>query len=553
MRAFGLAFGLLLTGAPSEAGSVTPSRPDVLQVEAAPEDERFRFYMSDLFHDVQTAPVFNDSKTFPDMMPKVKLESIMDEYTQRKKKGDVDLAVFVQEYFDEPDEIAVDDGQAQQGENIKSYIRRMWPLLTRSFENAKGSLLYLPKETIVPGGRFREAYYWDSLFPFLVLLDDKEYELLAMNLLDNAAYQARLYGYIPNGNRDYYLGRSQPPILAMMINALFDKDADKAVQYLDALEIEYNFWSREDNVTESSPKGRMVVATDGNTEYRLHIYDSRYGEIPRPEAWKEDVRTMEEAVGGTPDPEAPFRYRDIKASCESGWDFTSRFTVGCSPRRCLRTTEFAPVELNAFMQHSARVLSKLHRHLGNTQKADRYDEHAEQKKEILNEYFWDEETGVFMDRFWRTGDFSDIITPASVVPLALNLTTPEKAEKTLFTVKDKLLRKGGLVSTQQKTGEQWDSPFGWAPLQYFYIIAALNYGHIPEAVDVATRWLEMVNNNFNKYGRIFEKYDVTTAEMQTHGGEYVTQAGFAFTNAITYDIIEMLQYLENLNHTKNKT
>ena len=41
---------------------------------------------------------------------------------------------------------------------------------------------------------------------------------LMEGMLDNFAYLIDQFGHIPNGNRTYYLSRSQPPFFASMIN-----------------------------------------------------------------------------------------------------------------------------------------------------------------------------------------------------------------------------------------------------------------------------------------------------------------------------------------------
>jgi len=79
---------------------------------------------------------------------------------------------------------------------------------------------------VIPGGRFRESYYWDSYWIVLGLLacDMKETARgLVQNLLDDVAN----FGFVPNGGRIYYLNRSQPPLLSEMVVTLLE--ADEAV------------------------------------------------------------------------------------------------------------------------------------------------------------------------------------------------------------------------------------------------------------------------------------------------------------------------------------
>lgn len=65
------------------------------------------------------------------------------------------------------------------------------------------------------GGRFREMYYWDSYWIVRGLLLSDMYDT-ARGIVENMLYLVRTYGYMPNGNRKYYLQRSQPPLLIQM-------------------------------------------------------------------------------------------------------------------------------------------------------------------------------------------------------------------------------------------------------------------------------------------------------------------------------------------------
>ena len=47
------------------------------------------------------------------------------------------------------------------------------------------------------------------------------------NLIENFAGTIRKYGFIPNGFRQYYLNRSQPPFFALMLQKLTEKLTQK--------------------------------------------------------------------------------------------------------------------------------------------------------------------------------------------------------------------------------------------------------------------------------------------------------------------------------------
>jgi hypothetical protein len=69
---------------------------------------------------------------------------------------------------------------------------------------------------VVPGGRFEESYYWDSYWIIrgLLICDMTE---TAWGVISNLLEDVTNFGFVPNGGRIYYLDRSQPPLLTLMI------------------------------------------------------------------------------------------------------------------------------------------------------------------------------------------------------------------------------------------------------------------------------------------------------------------------------------------------
>ena len=122
----------------------------------------------------------------------------------------------------------------------------LWPVLTRPADSIKSrsTLIPLPHSYIVPGGRFREVYYWDSYFTMLGLMQSGEFELVA-HILDNFAYLIETVGHIPNGNRSYYITRSQPPFFAQMVELFAAEKGNQVYDtYKSALLKEYEFWMK---------------------------------------------------------------------------------------------------------------------------------------------------------------------------------------------------------------------------------------------------------------------------------------------------------------------
>src|SRR5436190_9456899 len=190
-----------------------------------------------LFHDIQLSGLFTDSKTFADARPRLAPAEITARYGSARGAPQFHLRQFVEEHFELPRSVG-EGFRSDTSQTMEQHIRALWPVLTRPPDTADGrsSLIPLPNPYVVPGGRFREVYYWDSYFTMLGLIESGRTDLVK-SMLDNFAHLIVTVGHIPNGNRTYYLSRSQPPFFAAMVG-LYARATDTAhaVQYLEALE-----------------------------------------------------------------------------------------------------------------------------------------------------------------------------------------------------------------------------------------------------------------------------------------------------------------------------
>src|ERR1700712_1652615 len=206
-------------------------------------EEKQVYDLKALFEAVQLKKVLQDGKTFPDSIPKFSLAEIEKRYNNEKKFSGFRLNAFIKKNFNEPINLQT-NYKSDTTKSVEEHIKQLWDVLTRTPNSGNaGSLLNLPYSYIVPGGRFREIYYWDSYFTMLGLLQHGRVAMIE-NMVENFAYLIRVYGHIPNGNRDYYLSRSQPPYFALMVELLATAKNDEAVytKYIDALQKEYDFW-----------------------------------------------------------------------------------------------------------------------------------------------------------------------------------------------------------------------------------------------------------------------------------------------------------------------
>lgn len=483
------------------------------------------YELGQLFEDVQLKNVLSDGKTFPDCLPKYPLADIQNNYNLAKDATDFDLKSFVLAHFDLP-KSEFDDFQSDSNKTMSEHIDSLWTVLTRQPDTIQSSLIPLPYPFVVPGGRFREIYYWDSYFTMLGLRISKRSDLIE-NMVDNFAYLLETVGHIPNGNRTYYVGRSQPPFFAAMVQLLAEEKGDDILtKYLPALATEYAFWTK---------KSRPLVATDNNKLDRVCYFPEGYflnrywdaNDTPRPESYKEDVEIAEKS---SEKPE--ITYRHIRAAAESGWDFSSRWFAETDKFETIHTTDIVPIDLNCLLHNLEKTLAKAHLLRGNKDAAMRYEALADRRKFMINHQFWH-----FDNHFYHDFDFvNNALTPhktlAAVFPLFFNIATKWQAEHVAMTLEKEFLQIGGLTTTLAETGQQWDAPNGWAPLQWIAYKGLKNYGFDDLAHEIKANWLNANQRIYEKTGKMTEKYDVFNQDLEAGGGEYPLQDGFGWTNGV---------------------
>ncbi|CAN5825746.1 alpha,alpha-trehalase [soil metagenome] len=483
-----------------------------------------------LFHDIQLARIFPDSKTLVDARPRVAPAELSARYERVRHDATFSLRAFVDSNFDAP-AVAGGSVRSDTTQTMDEHIRSLWPMLTRAADpiDPRSSLIPLPGAYVVPGGRFREVYYWDSYFTMLGLVQDGRTDLVK-NMLDNFAYLVRTVGHIPNGNRSYYLSRSQPPYFSAMVGLYAAAtDSARATAYLDAMEAEHDFWmDGAEQVSSGSAARRVVRLADGSVLNRY--WDDR--PEPRPESYREDY-LLAQAV---PVAEREGLYRNIRAAAESGWDFSSRWMRDPADLRSLETTELIPVDLNSLLYHAERTIAALRRVRGGTGDADaaaRYETMASRRCSALLAASYDAAEGFFFDVRWRTGArVTDRPTMAAASPLYFGLATPEQGRAVAARIARDFLKPGGFATTLVASGQQWDSPNGWPPLQWLGGEAVRRYGRADIADDARNRWLALNRRTYRVTGRMMEKYDVTDLSRSAGGGEYPTQDGFGWTNGV---------------------
>lgn len=478
--------------------------------------------LSPLYEDVQMSEIFSDSKYFVDCVPLSAAENILSKYEAEKKIEGFDLKKFVQTHFRLPAE--PDNSYRSADKPLTEHLSLLWDVLTRTPDEQGGTLISLPNKYIVPGGRFREVYYWDSYFTMLGLQVSKRVDIIE-NMISNFAYLIDTVGFIPNGNRTYYLGRSQPPFFSLMLGILAEeKGNDVLLNYQSQLEKEYAFWmDGAENVSAENPAHRRVaLMPDGNILNRY--WDDH--DTPRPEAFTEDKHIAQQSGRNISEV-----YRDIRAAAESGWDFSSRWFRDESNMQTIQTTQLLPVDLNCLLLFLEQMLANIYGKRSPGLSRD-MSQKAHNRKNAIQQYCWNEELGFYFDYHFidqkQTGSF----TLAGVYPLFVNICGFEKSIRVAECIEKKFLHPGGVVTTLNKTGQQWDLPNGWAPLQWVTYKGLQNYSHHAIADHIKQNWMQSNEKVYAATGKMMEKYNVTDTETNAGGGEYPNQDGFGWTNGV---------------------
>lgn len=584
------------------------------------------YVSSSLLSAVQSLSIYNDSKTFVDMPMRYDPDYITQQWNQLSSIDQSNKTVveeFLSAYFDEfgtditeaiPDDIN-DDLKWFQSIKNASYrtwaksLNTMWKELGRATADdvlvnpQRYSTLIRRNLYIIPGGRFRESYYWDSYWIILGLLACDAHDTV-QGMLMNYFDDIDLFGFIPNGGRIYYLNRSQPPLLSEMVLAWVhhvrdDIFKDNFIEYaLKRLEIEYEYWMTTHAVSLNDPNGQRIDLTESIT---LNKYYTNIT-IPRSESYREDISSC----NGLYEDYLFYCYSNIAASAESGWDFSGRWFGNSSSTgdeydmKDLSTTAIIPVDLNSFMLRMEQNIAILHQILSlktplyqlldepyevsfqsvsrravinilkqsSNPATRKYYLKSERRAKGMMKYLFNSRTGRWQD-YWLDSSYNvhnklprlDVTvaykvseyTPvwAGILDYDLDVLKP-KAAFILKSIKNSnLLQDFGVQTTtipHSVTGQQWDEPNAWAPLQLIMIEAlqTLETEVIKEeqisatiSKELVSSWLSSNYQGWADSGLMYEKYNSQVSGVRGDGGEYPPQTGFGWTNGV---VLHLLRY-----------
>ncbi|MBO9708521.1 MAG: alpha,alpha-trehalase TreF [Caulobacter sp.] len=486
---------------------------------------------AELFHQVQMRRLFPDGKTFVDATPRRPPEQILAAYRAHAAFTDAELTRFVRANFTVPEKAPAPPPSSDRT-TLKAHIAALWPVLTRGPVKAVAgdSALPLDKPFVVPGGRFREMYYWDSYFTMLGLAADGRHDAVE-DMVDDFGGLIDTYGHIPNGTRSYYLSRSQPPFFFAMVGLTDKADKARFKRRVDQMRREHAFWMDGETTVKPGQAWRRVVALPDGSILNRYADDRS---TPRDESYREDVLTAREVA----DRPAGDVFRDLRSGAESGWDFSSRWMADGRTLKTIQTTAILPVDLNALLYGLESAIAEGCADLADRPCVDDFTSRAKARKAAMDAYLWDASRGLYLDYQWRQGARLDHPSAATLYPLFVGAASADQAKAVAVQTRALLLAPGGLRTTVVTTGQQWDTPNGWAPLQWVAVSGLRRYGEEDLARDIGRRWLATVEREYRASGKMLEKYDVEEAKAGG-GGEYPLQDGFGWTNGVTRELLEL--------------
>jgi len=533
------------------------------------------FHGGRLLETVQLSSVYEDSKTFVDSPARQSPAALLTAFDALPVGDAPALASFLETHFSAPGQSLATCTPSDwspagpqwfadlpaEAEQLARAAHARWPLLCRSSADSLHShattALPLPHPCFVPGDRFREAYYWDTLWIVRGLLAC-EMRDSATGCVKNLLHLLQQHGFVPNGARSYYLNRSQPPLLSRMVMELHSAGCG-GVEVLElALPLlcrEWQFWT----------SGAHAVRVRGcsGAVHALSRYCAAW-DAPRPESFREDHAL----AAPLPPSQQTQLWRHIASAAESGWDFSSRWlhpnatydhasqTALAHAMRTMRTTRILPADLNALLLAMARDIAHIAALLGDRHTEQRFSALAAQRAAAVRDVLWDpsgaqwqdfelEEEPLLLEEGGEGGEDgtpcagrpSTRVFASNWVPLWCGAADAGSAEACAAVASLRgsgLLLPGGCACSTQHTGCQWDYPNAWPPLQHMLAEGCAAYGAsdgLRVAQTLASRFLSSAAAGLQRSAQFHEKYDARGAQGAAgQGGEYAPQVGFGWTN-----------------------
>uniref|UniRef100_A0AC34G327 Trehalase n=1 Tax=Panagrolaimus sp. ES5 TaxID=591445 RepID=A0AC34G327_9BILA len=494
---------------------------------------------------VNNAELFEDSKDFVDMPLIFSPDETIKNFTRIFGKNKLEkinkrrLKRFIDSHFRPPGEEFIDcipQDWIEYPENFKKIkdselrewaiaINKEWKTLCKNVDDdvsehpEKYSLLPSKREVFVPGGRFREAYNWDSYWINLGMLRSGMTHSAESTLLN-------FQGCVKN---------SHPPLFTPMALKYYEETKNKTFieSILPEMEKELQFWFKNYQHT-------VTIKQQKYTVYRYNTITN----VPRPESFHQDVSVAENSKN----PKKQQIYRDIASAAESGFDFTTRWFADKKNMETIETSNIIPVDLNAFIYWNIYGLKFFYKNVFHDKdKMEKYSKLLKEHKKAFDAVFYNETFGIWFDYNLRTKNHNTEFYASLITPLFVGMTDVEDINVPLrvfrfFNRSGAFNYDGGIPASMiSDSGHQWDFPNAWGN-QNHMIVESFRKSRFPIlqdfAFELAQKWVKSNYEVFNATGYMWEKYDICKEPpCPGEGGEYVVQKGFGLSNGAILDLL----------------
>lgn len=390
--------------------------------------------------------------------------------------------------------------------NINEYIKNSWKKTIQKPVNG----IPFPFTSPCITDTFLDFFYWDVYFINKGLYIDGFAEQ-AENNISNIAYFIEKLGFMPNANT--LTNRSQPPFFAKMVFDFYEYKKDKSIieKYLPTILKEYDFW-----VTKRILPCGLNAYGEHSTDAELE--ENYIGLCDRVLEYRE---TKEEQFALA---------KDILAMAESGLDFNMRFTT---ERSKIDIGNFIQLDINCILYEVEVLISKMFAILNDTDNVEKFSTYAKKRKQLINEILWDEESGLYLDYNQKDKCFSKIVTAVSFYPYTFGVSDDtDSAKKLLLRLEQESGLSVGEYRGVNAVYYQWDYPCMWPAATCLTYLGLKRIGLDRDAFRIAQKYNTAVRNNFDKTGKIWEKYDSITGEVAQTLQEYGTPAMLGWSAAV---------------------
>ena len=347
-------------------------------------------------------------------------------------------------------------------------------------------------------GAFPEMFAWDSYFVNLGLMSHGRHDLVRGMLL-NQLFMIMRYGKVVNGNRSYFLGRSQPPLHADAIWRYYGATGDR-----DILLLAYPLLCQE---------------------YRGHWLDGDHS-TPTGLTRHNDVSDQ-------------YLRLELAAEAESGLDFCALFEGDV--RRCV------PIALNCQLVRYCEVLALMAGRIGLGDEMAEWKGAAQIRAQRIRDLCWNESEGFFFEYNFQERRQIPVWSLCAYWTVWAGIATASQTERLIENL-PRFEHGRGLTVTDRLYDSphpefpvlQWAYPYCWPPLVVMVVQGLVHANRRDVAERVGTNYLRWVLQRFEETGTVWEKYEAVADAPEQPDERYGTVNFYGWSSASVVEIGRMI-------------